>query len=848
MNFRTLRVPFVFLSAARPLTIVIAAALLLAASTPCSASFVLHNAPNPAVQGQPVTFSAFVGFSGNPVPTGTVTFTEGNALLMTVQLDPTSPGAATFSTSSLSVGVHTITASYSGDSNFGPASASVTETINSSFVSTATVVHSSLNPSAVGQSVRFSAQIIAPSNPTNPIGIVTFYDDSTFLGTAPVVTSGSGEEFVHLATLDPISTLSEGSHPIHASYSGSNIYAGSNSATLSQVVQAASVLPTNTALNSSLNPSVFGQSVTLNIAVTAGSGIPTGSVTIYDDTTLLITLALDGNGQAAFTTSSFSVGIHNLTAGYSGDTNFAASTSAPVSQTVQPPPAAATNTSLTSSINPSAAGQSITLTATVSSDAGTPAGSVDFMENSTVLGTVNLNGGTATFDVSPAVGPHTFIAVYGGNTDFAGSSASLDQVVNAPQPVATTINLDSSANPSSFGQTITITAMVSGSGGIPSGTVDFNWGSSTFTQTLDSSGQATFSTSVLAVGTTKVTVVYSGDSNFAGSTASLDLVVNQAATTIGVTSSPNPSTYGQLVSFTATVSSNGGTPTGTVTFTVGAISATVTIASGQAVFTISNLTVGATSVSAVYSGDNNFLGSTSTSAPPQTVNQATTGTTLKSSLNPSVAGVPVDFTATVTSGNGLVPTGSVQFQDGSSVLGTVALSGGQAKLTVSSLNAGSHTIVAAYSGDANFQASASQFNQNVSSPAPGADLVIAQIASDRKVEPRELLVYFIGVANVGPGAAQGAVVSDALPPGATFAWAFSSRGACTTPAVGQNGTVTCRSTSLSKNAFWVITVAVRVNARAGSTLTNTASVTSSTVDPNPLNNSATAVVKVVNDD
>src|SRR5947209_2889854 len=72
----------------------------------------LVSAPNPAVQGQPVTFSAFVSSAGNPNPTGAVIFSDGTAPLATIPLDTT--GAAIWTTSALSVGVHTITASYGG--------------------------------------------------------------------------------------------------------------------------------------------------------------------------------------------------------------------------------------------------------------------------------------------------------------------------------------------------------------------------------------------------------------------------------------------------------------------------------------------------------------------------------------------------------------------------------------------------------------------------------------------------------------------------------------------------------------------------------------------------------------
>jgi hypothetical protein len=88
------------------------------------------------------------------------------------------------------------------------------------------------------------------------------------------------------------------------------------------------------------------------------------------------------------------------------------------------------------------------------------------------------------------------------------------------------------------------------------------------------------------------------------------------------------------------------------------------------------------------------------------VNQASTTTTVKSSLNPSLLGQSVTFTATVTSPT-TTPAGSVTFLDGTNALGTVTLSGGKASYSTSTLSAGSHSITAVYNGTANIRGSTS---------------------------------------------------------------------------------------------------------------------------------------------
>ncbi|MGA7139878.1 MAG: Ig-like domain-containing protein, partial [Terriglobales bacterium] len=170
----------------------------------------------------------------------------------------------------------------------------------------------------------------------------------------------------------------------------------------------------------------------------------------------------------------------------------------------------------------------------------------------------------------------------------------------------------------------------------------------------------------------------------------------------------NPASTGQSVSFTATVTSQyGGAATGSVTFLSGSQTlGTATLSDNRATLSTSFTTAGTDSVTAKYSGDANDAGSTS-SVLSQVIINATT-TTLTSSLNPSVVGQAVTFTATVSSTAGAPPNGeTVTFNNGSSVLGTAALSAGVAALTTSSLPVGAFTITASYGGDANFAASTS---------------------------------------------------------------------------------------------------------------------------------------------
>ena len=677
---------------------------------------------NPSVSGQSVTFTATVAASapGAGIPTGTVTFKDGGTTLGTGSLDGS--GQTTFSTSALSVGSHSITIVYAGDTNFTTSTSStLSQTVNQS--ATTSSVASSANPSVFGESVTFTATIAASAPGAGvPTGTVTFMDGVTSIGSGTL--DGSGQ------TTFSTSALSVGSHSITVVYAGDTDFTTSTSSSLSQTVNQAA---TTSSVASSANPAVFGQSVTFTATVAAsapGAGIPTGTVTFMDGVTSIGSGTLDGSGQTTLSTSALSVGSHSITVVYAGDTDFTTSTSSALSQTVNQ---SATTSSVASSANPSVFGQSVTFTATVAANSpgsGIPTGTVTFKDGATTLGAGTLDGsGQTTFSTSAfSVGGHSITVVYGGDTDFTTStSAALSQTVNQS---ATTSSIASSANPSVFGQSVTFTATVAANApgsGIPTGTVLFKDGATTLgAGSLDGSGQTTFSTSALSVGSHSITIVYGGDTNYTTSASSaLSQTVNQSATTSSVASSANPSVFGQSVTFTATVAASApgaGIPTGTVTFNDGATTlGTGTLdGSGQTTFSTSALSIGSHSITVVYADDTNFTTSTS-SALSQTVNQSATTSSVASSANPSVFGQSVTFTATVAAnapGSG-TPTGTVTFMDGSTSLGTGTLDGsGQTTLSTSALSVGSHPITIVYGGDTNFTTStSSSLSQTVNQAA-----------------------------------------------------------------------------------------------------------------------------------
>jgi hypothetical protein len=194
----------------------------------------------------------------------------------------------------------------------------------------------------------------------------------------------------------------------------------------------------------------------------------------------------------------------------------------------------------------------------------------------------------------------------------------------------------------------------------------------------------------------------------------------EAPTSTGLASSVNPSSYGQSVTFTATVKASfGGVPNGSVQFKDGnsVIGTAGLNGSGVAQLSTAALSVGVHSMTAVYLGNSHFVGSTSSSLK-QTVNKAKTTTSLVSSQNPSIKGKPVTFTATVHPAFGGAPSGKVTFKDGVTVLGSVVVNATThtAKFTTGKLSVGTHHITANYGGDTNFLSSASVVLKQVVKP------------------------------------------------------------------------------------------------------------------------------------
>jgi hypothetical protein len=324
--------------------------------------------------------------------------------------------------------------------------------------------------------------------------------------------------------------------------------------------------------------------------------------------------------------------------------------------------------------------------------------------------------------------------------DVIAISTSADSVVAATPAYSiggSTTTRVTTVTSTVWGKTVTYQATVSGRGGTPTGTVAVAAGATPLCTVTLANGAGSCSSRLAPVGTQTISATYSGDGNFNPSTGSTSLVVAQAATSVAATATPAtpPDVYGQQVTYGATVtdatSGSTGTPTGSVTFSVGStVLCTATLSSGAGSCTGNQASAGSDSVTASYGGDSGFAaagGGTTLS-----VAQASTSVSAGATPSSSLIGQSVTYSATVadtTSGSSGVPTGTVTFNVGATVLCTATLAAGSGSCTATNAPAGSDTVTAAYHGDPNFAASTGSTSVSVNLLASSTALVVTPSAN-----------------------------------------------------------------------------------------------------------------------
>lgn len=568
------------------------------------------------------------------------------------------------------------------------------------------------------QPVQYTVKV-AGFMPTQgiPTGTIVFRVNGNPVG-GPYELDGNGE------TVQSV-VLSAGAHEITVSYNGDDYFLAVPASTpLNRSVSKAD--STTQILSVAPSAVVVGQPFTVQVQVRPVSpaiGIPGGTVEVSNGTENC-TATLDASGAGSCQIVPTQPGSFDLSATYTGSSEFNySSATAFAGPTVSKADSAVAITGF-SPASP-VAGQPITVqfqVSPVSPGAGVPTGSVTVTGAGGETCSASVGGPTSTGSCQVTFthsGSVTLNAQYVGDSRFNASSTSSPAGLTVAK-AATSLALASSGSPSVYGQPVHFTATLSVTApgaGIPGGTVQFTLDGSPFGSPVSITGGQAVSAEIssLDVGLHTVGATYLGSDDFSGSSApAINQVVNKADTTLVLTSSRNPSPYGQSVLVTATLTQvppSGAAPAGgSVQFIVDGLPYGSPVALGansqaSKILPYTALWVGTHPIRAVYSGSSNFNGSDNLSSPlMQVVIKGETTITLAPTVSNPVFGQSFGFTTTITGVGANVPkpAGTVQFAvDGVNLGVPVTLDDAASAVSIltGSLSVGKHAVSLSYSGD-----------------------------------------------------------------------------------------------------------------------------------------------------
>ena len=697
--------------------------------TPKNCSAISYTGDAGAPQGTTATVSAkLVDKAGASVAGRTVTFALSGGATASATTDAAGVAQTTLAVAGPPRNA-TITASYDGSGSLEPASASAAFTVGA--IATTTTVTADPAVVTIGDPVRFHATV-APTHGGDPSGTVQFRVDGSDFGSAVALADGE-------ATSAALSTLGLGDHTVVAVYNGTSDHATSTSAAVIFRVREP-LKPTTT--TSSVDPAaaVTGQPVTLGASVATATGTPTGEVVVTVDGDEVGRAAVGADGTASTSVTDLPVGSNPVVATYAGDDVFGPSSAAPRTVTVSK---AAVEVTLLSSDDTTVTGEAVGLTATVAVQApggGTPNGTVQLLVDGNPVGApVALTNGSATFPslTSLKAGDHTLAAAYSGSSGYQSGS---DQVAQEVTKADTTVALLASPSPSLQDQEVQLTATVaalSPGSGDATGTITFYAGTESIGSAPLSGGSAVLGVSDLAPGSYQLSARYAGDDDYRGSDSApvSHTVIEGTAvveTSTALSSSANPSTYGELITFRAEVATaDDSAPDGTVQFSVDGQDFGGPIAVGPdgvaESATLASPDPGDHTVIAAFTPEPGFSGSGDILV--QTVAAAGVDVALTSTDADAQVGAPVRFEVEVSSqqvGTG-VPTGFVQFSlDGQPLGDAVELEDGAATSpAVDDLTPGTHVVTALYSGDLHFRPALEELTQTVAKVATTTQLTVS---------------------------------------------------------------------------------------------------------------------------
>ncbi len=598
--------------------------------------------------------------------------------------DSTSLAAASLTLASLGAGKHQVDMHYSGDSRYAAADAA--SQVFSIYDGSATI---DLNPSST--TISQGTPLTLTASVADASGEVEFYEGTSagnvLLGAAWLGVNAAGSAAFTLPG------LTGGQHTFMAIYRGDSRFDGCSSATVSVSVTGPATM---TSLSAPATRFSFGDPVSLTASVSPASA--TGSVSFLDSGVLLGQAILSG-GNASFSTSALSTGIHHLTGSYSGSSTENSSVSPELSLEID---SGSSTVVLGPLASPLAYGTRLALLATVSPAAAT--GSVTFLDRfiasgqpaatAVTLGETAVSGGNSTLalpDLLP--GTHSISALYNGDGDYLPATSSTHSTLVTV--LSSTLTLTAAASEVAFATPVALSASVTpASAGGTVTVADLDSGASATAALLN--GAANVSIPHLSPGVHTFSATYSG-SAYVGASASGPVIATVDRAVSSVTLLPLPASVASGTSITLTALVSPAAATGSVVFedALRGVLGQAQASSGSATLTLQNLSAGSYSISAVYSGDANDAKSVS---EPLTTTVALDASTISlgSSNASATLGGTVTLIATLTPS---AATGIVTFLDGGATLGASAVAGGRATLGLTFNSAGVHTLTALYSGD-----------------------------------------------------------------------------------------------------------------------------------------------------
>lgn len=349
--------------------------------------------------GTPLFLSGTVtGQSGIGTPTGTLTFTADGAAAGSATLNSVGAGTSSSAIPALSVGSHTVSAAYTGDTNFKP---STSAGLSLSIAKGPTTIQvQAPNNTGVGTTIPVPIFVHTTSTGNAPAGTVILFSGSTQIGTSILSDLGlDNNNFITSVGSVPVAESQLGTTTLTAQYAGDSNYTGATSPAVT-----VNVLRTTTTTVATSSPSVqSGQSVTFTAQIvsnqTGGPAIG-GTIQFYlGDGFGVGSPVTVTNGQAQVTTNSLPAGSSGLSATYNGDANYEASASpsipftvafapdfsisfAPAALNISSPGASATTTLTVTGIN----GYNGTINFSAASCAGLPSESTCSFSTATVTG------------------------------------------------------------------------------------------------------------------------------------------------------------------------------------------------------------------------------------------------------------------------------------------------------------------------------------------------------------------------------------------------------------------------------------------------------------------------------